>query len=273
MFRLCISFNYTFTQFCKNQNIKLIKSLKRQNKLILLGGGLLAGAAITAKKLKGSSGAQLNRLQMKMKVEPAVIENTRGKIYFELFTAYRIFREIKAGIYNTIKRIPVPVNEWENLDTDKIKKELGAAAIIKNGPRFWVMDELRGYCTGESRVFEGYTYDLVATLSRRSSEISKRENYKEQTINRYTDFIFFKDRKIYELITDKNVVYTLQAASKEIIKDQKPEDLDSLQEKLKLPDGWTFRVRVPADDVIFKIRGEAHVIQDEFRNTYQRNPD
>ena len=113
--------------------------MKRQNKLILLGGSLLAGAAITAKKLKGSSGAQLSRLQMKMKEEPAVIENTRGKIYFELFTAYRIYRDIKAGIYNTIKRIPVPLDEWENLNTDKIKKELGAAAIIKNGPRFWVM--------------------------------------------------------------------------------------------------------------------------------------
>ena len=135
------------------------------------------------------------------------------------------------------------------------------------------MDELRGYYSGESRVFGGYTYDLVATLSRRSSEINKRQNYTEQIIDRYTDFIFLKGRKIYELITDKNVIYTLQAASQEIIKDQKPEDLDSLQEKLKLPDGWTFRIRVPADDVIFKIRGEAHVIQDEFRNTYQRNPD
>lgn len=247
--------------------------MKRQNKLILLGGSLLAGASITAKKLKGSSGSQLSRLQMKMKEEAAVIENTRGKIYFELFTAYRIFRDIKAGVYNTTRRIPVPVDEWENLDTDKIKKELGAAAIIKNGPRFWVMDELRGYYSGESRVFGGYTYDLVATLSRRSSEINKRQNYTEQIIDRYTDFIFLKGRKIYELITDKNVIYTLQAASQEIIKDQKPEDLDSLQEKLKLPDGWTFRIRVPADDVIFKIRGEAHVIQDEFRNTYQRNPD
>ena len=246
--------------------------MKRQNKLILLGGSLLAGAAITAKKLKGSSGAQLSRLQMKMKEEPAVIENTRGKIYFELFTAYRIYRDIKAGIYNTIKRIPVPLDEWENLNTDKIKKELGAAAIIKNGPRFWVMDELRGYCTGESRVFEGYTYDLVATLSRRSSEINKRQNYTEQIIDRYTDFIFLKGRKIYELITDKEVVYTMQAASQEVIKEMKPEDLDSLSEKLKLPEGWTFRVRTLADDVIFKIRGEAHVIQDEFRNTYQRNP-
>lgn len=246
--------------------------MNRQNKLIFLGGSLLAGAALVIKKFKGSSGSQLSRLKMKLKEEPAVIENTRGKLYFEIFTAYRIFREIKAGIYNTTKRIPVPIEDWENLDTDKIKKELGAAAIIKNGPRFWMMDELHGYYRGESREFSGYTYDLVATLSRRSSDINKRENYTEQIIDRYTDFIFLKGRKIYELITDKEVVYTMQAASQEVIKEMKPEDLDSLSEKLKLPEGWTFRVRTLADDVIFKIRGEAHVIQDEFRNTYQRNP-
>ena len=247
--------------------------MDRKTKLKIIGGTLLAGAALGFKKLRGSSSAQLSRLEMKMKDEPAVIENVRGKIYFELFTAYRKFRNIEAGIYNTIKRIPVPLNEWENLDTENIKKELGAAAIIKNGPRFWVMDELRGYYTGESREFAGYTFDLVARLSRRADDISRRDNYTEQSINRYTDFIFHKGKKIYELISDKGITYTLQAASQEIIKDQKPEDLDSLQGKLKLPEGWTFKARTLTEDVIFKIRGEAHVIQDEFRNTYQRNPD
>ncbi len=247
--------------------------MKKQNKLIIIGGSLIAGAALAAKKLRGSSGSQLRRLEMKLKEEPAVVENTRGKIYFEIFTAYRVFREIKAGIYNTTKRIPVPIEDWDNMDTDKIKKELGAAAIIKNGPRFWMMDELHGYYSGEPREFSGYTYDLVATLSRRSSELNKRKNYTEQIIDRYTDFIFLKGRKIYELITDKGVIYTLQAASQEVIKYMKPEDLDSLSGRLKLPEGWTFRVRTLTDDVIFKIRGEAHVIQDEFRNTYQRNPD
>lgn len=247
--------------------------MNRNNKLILFGGTLLTGAVLGFKKFRGSSSAQLRRLEMKMKDEPAVIENVRGKIYFELFTAYRKFRNIEAGIYNTIKRIPVPLNDWDNLDIEIIKKELGAAAIIKNGPRFWVMDELCGYYTGESRVFAGYTFDLVARLSRRADDISRRDNYTEQNINRYTDFIFHKGKKIYELISDKGIVYTLQAASQEIIKDQKPEDLDSLPEKLKLPEGWTFRARILTEDVIFEIRGEAHIIQDEYRNTYQRNPD
>jgi hypothetical protein len=81
--------------------------MNRYNKLILLGGTILTGAVLGFTKFRGSSSAQLRRLEMKMKDEPAVIENVRGKIYFELFTAYRKFRNIEAGIYNTIKRIPV----------------------------------------------------------------------------------------------------------------------------------------------------------------------
>jgi hypothetical protein len=62
----------------------------------------------------------------------------------------------------------------------------------------------------------------------------------------------------------------MQAASLEINKDQTFEDLDSLSEKLKMPAGWEYRVRILDEDACFQIRGEAHIIQDEFRNTYQR---
>lgn len=246
--------------------------MKRQSKLLIYGGIIIAGALSGLNKLRGSSNKQLRKLKMKLKDEATVITETRGKIYFELFTAYRHFGNIKAGIYNTTKRIPVPLDDWNNLDTDLLKKELGAAAIIKNGPRFWMMDELHGYYSGEPMEFSGYTYDLVAILTRKYSELSNRENYTEQTINRYTDFIFKKGKKIYELTSDAGIVYTLQAASMEILKDQSPDSLDTLQDKLKLPDGWKFSSRILNEDISFKIRGEAHVIQDEFRNTYQRNP-
>lgn len=246
--------------------------MKRQNKIFILAGSILAASAIAFRKLNAGHRKQEELLEMKSVEIPQETDDLRGKIYFEIFTAFRRFRRIRAGVYNTIRRIPFTLDAWDDLDTDKIKQELGAAAVIKNGPRLWALDAIRGYYRGGSYDFNGYILDLVAVIESEASQLSDRKNYTEHTIIRYTDFIFLKGKKIYELITDKEVIYTLQSVSHEINKDITVEDFDIVSDKLKLPAGWKFRTRVTDSDTVYKIRGEAHIIQDEFRNTYQRNP-
>lgn len=246
--------------------------MKKQNKFLNLSGGILAGSTLLYPLLKGSSTKKLNRLEMKFKDAPVNIENVRGKQYCEIFTAYRKFLKYKIGIYNNLKRPQMTLSEWDNLDTEKIKKELGAVKVIKNGPRFWVMDEIGGYYSGETREFNGFEFDLVAIITKSLNGKFSRENYAEHKIERYTDWHYYKDRKVFELISDKGMVYTMQSASLEINKEQTIDDLDSLADSLNPPDGWSYRVRILNEDIIYKIRGEAHVIQDEFRNTYQKNP-
>ncbi|MBK8554197.1 MAG: hypothetical protein IPL53_25375 [Ignavibacteria bacterium] len=247
----------------------------KKNKLIALST-LTLGASLIYPKIKGSSKKQLQRLDMKYIDDPQTLENLRSKSYYEIFTAYRIFNKFKIGVYNNIKRLPIPVADSDRFDAEALKKELGAAMIIFNGPRFWVLDGIRGYYTGEPMKFFGYEFDLVATIENKISDLKvqakERKPYIEQTIGRYTDFIFNKGEKIFELVSDTGVIYTMQSASLEINKDQTISDFDSLSAKLKLPDGWIYRARMIEEDICFKIRGEAHVIQDDLRNTYQRNP-
>lgn len=253
-----------------------IKKIMKKNKLIALST-LTLGASLIYPKIKGSSKKQLQRLAMKYNDDPKTLENVRSKPYYEIFTAYRIFNKFKIGVYNNIKRLPIPVSESDKFEPETLKKELGAAMVMFNGPRFWVLDSIRGYYTGEPMKFYGYEFDLVATIENKISDLKvqakERKPYVEQTIGRYTDFIFNKGEKIFELVSDAEVVYTMQSASLEINKDQSIDELEKLPSKLKLPDGWQFRTRITDKDLIYKIRGEAHIIQDDFRNTYQRNPD
>jgi hypothetical protein len=245
--------------------------VKKKSKIFLIGSAIAAGATVLFPKLRGNSKKELDRLDMKFIEKSDPIENVRGKPYCEIFTAYRNFNKYKIGIYNNLKRKQISLSDWNNLDIEKLKNELGAAAIIKNGPRFWVMDGIKGYYAGEMREFNGHEFDLVATIERKVSENLDRKYYSEQKIGRYTDWIYLKNEKVFELINDKDEVYTMQAASLEIIPDLALNNIESHLSKLNLPAGWTLRTRTLDDNVTFETRGEATIIQDEYRNTYQKN--
>ena len=48
------------------------------------------------------------------------------------------------------------------------------------------------------------------------------------------------------------------------------ESLHTLGSRLKLPTGWSYRVRQLEQEESFTVNGKAHLIQDEFENSYQR---
>ncbi len=40
--------------------------------------------------------------------------------------------------------------------------------------------------------------------------------------------------------------------------------------RLKLPEGWTYSVVTPSEDLLLKAEGKAIVVQDNLKNTYQK---
>jgi len=246
-----------------------------KNKKFLLTGGLLAAAsALFYPKLRGNSKKEISRFDMTTNEVPGKLRNLRGKQYCEIFVAYRHFKKILVGIYNNLNRLPISQNEFHKFDPEVIKKEFNAAAVIKNGPRFWTLDGINGYETGQDQKFYNYEFDLVGRMEKSKAELKRdmedRKLYTEQEIGRYTDWLYSKGKKVYELISGEGAIYTMQSASLEINSDQNIDELDTLSAKLKLPDGWTYRVKILDKDVCYEIRGKAYVIQDDFRNTYQR---
>lgn len=217
-----------------------------------------------------------NTTEEMMRIAQTEVQNpqprkVRGEPYNEILIVYRHFGQIKAGVYNDIGETLISEKEFAAIDTDAIKREYNAVAVIKNGPRFWVMDEITGYYGGAQRVLAGYRMNQPGVLNLNLSDLTNRSAYEVHKVNRKTTYTYYLGEKVYELITDKGEVYTMQAASREIDPNLTMDDLDTIGERLQLPEGWTYRVRILDADVTYQIDGVANVVQDEFQNSYQKN--
>lgn len=196
----------------------------------------------------------------------------RGQPYNEILIVYRYFDKLKAGVYNDIGKPLISEEEFSKIDPEAIKKEFKAMTVIMNGPRFWIMDEITGYYMGPENMISGYRMNQPGILNLSLKSLFNRSAYSVSAVTRKTTFTFKAGQKVYELINDKNEVFTMQSGSREIDKTLTIDDLDDLGTRLKLPKGWTYRVRILENDVTYHIDGTAYIIQDELRNSYQKNP-
>ena len=99
----------------------------------------------------------------------------------------------------------------------------------------------------------------------------QRPPYTELTVDRTTDWLFKKGQDVHELVAPSGAVYVMQSMSRHVDPDLEIEQLPALGQRLKLPQGWQYRVRTLAEDLVVPARGDAHIVFDEFENNYQRH--
>lgn len=68
------------------------------------------------------------------------------------------------------------------------------------------------------------------------------------TLERDTIYTYFANKKVYQLINSTGRVFTMQATSRAIAKDQTIVQLEQLGTRLVLPQGWQFTVDVLKED-------------------------
>ena len=99
----------------------------------------------------------------------------------------------------------------------------------------------------------------------------QRKPYIETTLKRTTQYVFEKGKPMFELVDERGQVYVMQSYALMVDKHLTYEQLPSLGERLKLPAGWRYQVRVPEEGYALRtVGGAAHVLQDDLMNTYQR---
>ena len=201
--------------------------------------------------------------------ESGLIENVRGLRYCEIIVVKGRFRNLKATVYTTMGKNDCPADRWNAIDFDKLKRELGARATVKNGPRYFLMDKISA--THDSprvtKSFNGLEMWDAATLKVKK----KSEPYSERTVNRSTVFVFDKGKTTYQLV-GPNATYVMQSFSQILDPNLSEADLAGLATRLKLPPGWQFKaVKLESDLKLSTLEsGKATVIQDNLSNTYQR---
>jgi hypothetical protein len=199
-----------------------------------------------------------------------LIDNMRGVRYGEVLAMFLRDTGLEAEVYGTQMLNDCPQEQWQTLDADAIAKEMGAVFAKLNGPRHWLLDGLGtkvAVVEPVFRDFNGITMRRIAVINF-GAEFSPG-SYVERKINRGAVFFWDAGKKVYELVSPDGVAYVMQARCIGVDPTISEESLDTMGDKLSLPAGWSYRVRVLSEELVVDTTDHvATVLQDEFENTY-----
>jgi len=194
----------------------------------------------------------------------------RGVRYGEVLAMFLRESGLEAEVYGTQMLNDCPQEQWQTLDADVIAEEMGAVLVKLNGPRYWLLDGLGAKVAVVEPVFR----DFNGITMRRIAVVNLGANYSpgsyvERKINRGAVFFWDAGKKVYELVNSDGVVYVMQARCIGVDTTMSEASLDTLGDKLSLPAGWSYRVRVLNEELVVDTTAHvATVLQDEFENTY-----
>ena len=207
---------------------------------------------------------------MSSEKQQRLIGDMRGVRYGEVLAMFLRDTGLEAEVYGTQMLNDCPQHLWQTLDADVITKEMGAMFVKLNGPRYWVLD---GFGTKVDvvepvfREFNGLNMRRIAILSL-GTDFSPGA-YVERKVNRGAVFFWDAGKKVFELINPQGVVYVMQALCISVDSNMSEQSLDTLGERLSMPEGWSYRVRVLSEELIVDTTATvATVLQDEFENSY-----
>jgi hypothetical protein len=199
-----------------------------------------------------------------------LIDNMRGVRYGEVLAMFLRDTGLEAEVYGTQMLNDCPQEQWQTLDADAIAKEMGAVFAKLNGPRHWLLDGLGtkvAVVEPVFRDFNGITMRRIATLNLGADYAPG--SYVERKINRGAVFFWDAGKKVYELVNPDGLAYVMQARCIGVDPTISEESLDTLGDKLSMPAGWSYRVRVLSEELVVDTTAHlATVLQDEFENSY-----
>jgi hypothetical protein len=174
-----------------------------------------------------------------------------------------------AVVWNTIGLNRCPAAWWNAFDAGDLAQELGASAVVLNGPRHFLMDSVGVPHTGRVRSFHGQKLRRVAAIPIHTAAELAQVPYTDRVVDRDNTWRWQRARRVYELVAPGGDVYVMQAYAQ--IKDPHLTigKLRSLGRRLDLPSGWRYRSKVLRRPLAIGANGQATIVQDELQNTYQ----
>ena len=201
------------------------------------------------------------------------VDDLRGDRYCELLAVTKHQGGFRATVWGTQELNDCPPSVWDAVDTGAVADELGATAVLRNGPRWWTIDALtkRNTGTAEIRTLDGLEVRRLATVELGSSLADAGARYQPRAVDRATTFTWSAGEEVYELIAPDGATYVMQSSSGQIDPNLTASDLPGLASRLHLPDGWRYRARTLDDDlVVDTLDAPAQVLQDDLSNSYSK---
>lgn len=199
-----------------------------------------------------------------------LIDGMRGVRYGEVLPIFLRDDGLHAEVYGTQMLNDCPQELWEKLDADVIAKQMGAVFVKLNGPRQWVLDGLGTKVAPVEpvlREFGGIMFRRIATLH--LGDKPGAGAYTENKVNRGAVFYWDAGKPVFELVNPAGEAYVMQALCMGVDPTMSQESLPTLGERLAVPAGWSYRMRVLTEELVVDTTSTiATVLQDEFENSY-----
>lgn len=199
-----------------------------------------------------------------------LIDHMRGVRYGEVLPIFLRDDGLHAEVYGTQMLNDCPQELWEKLDADAIAAEMGAVFVKLNGPRQWVLDGLGTKVAPVEpvlREFGGIMFRRIATLH--LGDKPGGGAYHENKVNRGAVFYWDAGKPVFELVSPAGKAYVMQALCKGVDPSMSEESLATLGDRLAVPAGWSYRMRVLTEELVVDTTSTiATVLQDEFENSY-----
>lgn len=182
--------------------------------------------------------------------------------------------QVTFHVYNTLGLNYCPADEWQKLTEEEVNREYGFVASTLNGPRYFVMNSIAatpGTVSDDGGSDDAFTFGGIETQLRATiaGKLQTSDPYVPQTVGRYTTYTYNAGTQIYELTDPDGVKYVMQAYTTMVDKTLTLEDLPTLGDKLKLPEGWSYSSRVLTQEYLLTASGAAQVVNDDLLNAYQ----
>ncbi|MEM7134330.1 MAG: hypothetical protein AAF702_49120 [Chloroflexota bacterium] len=201
-------------------------------------------------------------------------DDIRNYRYCEIIPVFRSGVTFNIEVYNTIGLNDCPADLWNALEVERLVEAYDAAAVKINGPRYWVLNEVTGSgetAQGKIADFGGIEMRLAARLETKVWEGTVGDElYTDNEVQRTTTFIYNAGEMVYELTSPTGEVYRMQSYSQSIDPTLTIDDLETLGERLELPEGWSYQARILTEDSKMIADGLAYVIGDDLLNSYQK---
>ncbi len=193
-------------------------------------------------------------------------DNLRGYRFEEidLYARDVIKKLLYVSIYNTTgqndgddTRDSAPRSYAEHLDPKKIARQYQALAVRISPPRYWALDWLADR-VGAVRNFDGLDAVWMGNAQAAEWRLSAKPPpaaYRTAPFPRTAIEGFKKGSKVYLLDDPKGHTWALAAYTAAGAPGGSIDDLDSLGDQLKLPEGWKFRTAKLARDLILEPKG------------------
>lgn len=244
-------------------------STRRTVAFLAIGLGLCLLAPACA---SSSDGADPAAADPSPTTDPTIGATTmRGERYCEVLLVNPRDGVISADVYNSYPLNTCPADQWEALDAAALATEHAAVLAVLNGPRYWLMDEVRK--AGEVTELPRATFGGIEMYRQASVEVgdlaAASTPYVPHAVDRRTVFTFAAGRPVYELVDPEGNVYVMQTWSQQQDAALVEADLPGLGSRIEPPAGWTYRTRtLDGPLVVDTTDAPAQVLQDDLGNSY-----